>query len=35
MKISLKFVSKGPVNYQPALIQVMVYRQNGDNTLSH
>ena len=34
MKISLKFVSKGPVNNKPALIQVMVYRQNGDKALS-
>ena len=34
MKISLKSVSKGPVNNKPTLIQVMVYHQNGDKALS-
>ena len=35
IKNSHKFVSKGPVNNNSALIQVMVYRKNGDKALSN
>ena len=34
IKISLKFVSKGPINNIPALIQIMVLRLPGDKPLS-
>ena len=34
IKISLKFVSKGPINNIPALVQIMAWRQPGDKTLS-
>ena len=33
-KLSLKFVSKGPINNIPALIQIMAWRQWGDKPLS-
>ena len=33
IKISLKFVPKGPINSIPALIQIMVWSRPGDNTL--
>ena len=34
IKISLKFVLKGPINSIPALVQVMARRQTGDKPLS-
>ena len=34
LKISLKFVSKVPINNIPALIQIMAWRQPGDKPLS-
>ena len=34
IKISLKFVLKGPINNIPALVQIMAWRQPGDNPLS-
>ena len=33
-KISLKFVPKGPINNNPALVQVMAWRRSGDKPLS-
>ena len=33
-KISLKFVSKGPINYIPALVQIMARRRAGAKPLS-
>ena len=30
IKFSLKFVPKGPINYIPALVQIMAWRQPGD-----
>ena len=30
IKISLKFVPKGPINNIPALVQIMAWRQPGD-----
>ena len=33
-KISLKFVSKGPINNIPALVQIMAWRRPGDKPLS-
>ena len=33
-KISLKFVPKGPINNNPALVQIMAWRQPGDKPLS-
>ena len=33
IQISLKFVSKGPVNNKSALVQVMACRPTGDNSL--
>ena len=33
-KISLKFVSKGPINNIPALVQIMAWRRSGDKPLS-
>ena len=33
-KISLKFVPKGPINNNPALVQVMAWRRPGDKPLS-
>ena len=34
IKISLKFVPKGPINNIPALIQIMAWRRPGDKPLS-
>ena len=34
IKISLKFVPKGPVNIIPALVQIMAWRRPGDKPLS-
>ena len=34
IKISLKFVPKGPVNNIPALIEIMAWRRPGDKSLS-
>ena len=34
IKISLKFVPKGPINNIPAFVQIMVWRQSGDKPLS-
>ena len=34
IKISLKFVLKGPVNNIPVLVQIMAWRRPGDKTLS-
>ena len=34
IKISLKFVPKGPINNIPALVQIMVWRRSGDKPLS-
>ena len=34
IKISLKFVPKGPINNIPALVQIMAWRRPGDKTFS-
>ena len=34
MKISLKFVPKGPISNIPALVQIMAWRRPGDKPLS-
>ena len=34
IKISLKFVPKGPMNNIPSLVQIMVWRRPGDKPLS-
>ena len=34
IKISLKFVPKGPINKNPALVQIMAWRRPGDKPLS-
>ena len=34
IKISLKFVPKGPINNIPALVQIMSWRRPGDKKLS-
>ena len=34
IKISSKFVSKGPINNNPALVQIMAWRRSGDKPLS-
>ena len=34
IKISLKFVHKGPINNIPALVQMMAWRRLGDKPLS-
>ena len=34
IKISLKFVPKGPINNIPALVQIMVWFRSGDKPLS-
>ena len=34
IKISLKFVHKGPINNIPALVQIMAWRRPGDKPLS-
>ena len=33
IKISLKFVPKGPVNNNPALVQILAWRRSGDKQL--
>ena len=34
IKISLKFLSKGPINHIPSLVQIMAWRRPGDKPLS-
>ena len=34
IKISLKFIPKGPINNIPALVQIMAWRRLGDKPLS-
>ena len=34
IKISLKFVRKGPINNYPALVQLLAWRRSGDRPLS-
>ena len=34
IKISLNFVPKGPINNNPALVQIMAWRRSGDKSLS-
>ena len=34
IKISLKLVPKGPINNNPALVQIMTWRRSGDKPLS-
>ena len=34
IKISLKFVPKDPINYNPALVQIMAWHRTGDKPLS-
>ena len=34
IKISLKFVLKGPINNNPSLVQIMAWRRSGDTPLS-
>ena len=34
LKFSLKFVPKGPINNNPALVQIMAWRRSGDKPLS-
>ena len=34
IKVSLKFVPKGPINNIPALVQIMAWRRPGDKPLS-
>ena len=34
IKISLKLISKGPINNIPALVQIMAWRRPGDKPLS-
>ena len=34
VKISLKYVPKGPINNIPALVQIMAWRRSGDKPLS-
>ena len=34
IKIPLKFVPKGPINNNPALVQIMAWRRPGDKPLS-
>ena len=34
IKISLKFVPKGPINNIPALVKIMAWRRSGDKPLS-
>ena len=34
IKISLKFVPKGPINNIPALVEIMAWRRPGDKPLS-
>ena len=34
IKISLKFLPQGPINNNPALVQIMAWRRSGDKPLS-
>ena len=34
IKFSLKYVRKGPIDNNPALVQIMAWRQSGDKPLS-
>ena len=34
IKISLKFIPSGLINYIPALVQIMAWRRSGDKPLS-
>ena len=34
IKISLKFIPKGPINHYPSLVQIMAWRRPGDKPLS-
>ena len=34
IKISLKFVAKGPINNIPSFVQIMAWRRSGDKPLS-
>ena len=34
IKISLKFVPRGPINANPSLVQIMVWHRSGDKPLS-
>ena len=34
IKVSLKFVPKGPINNMPALVKIMAWRRPGDKSLS-
>ena len=34
IKISLRFIPKGPINNIPALVQIMPWRRSGDKPLS-
>ena len=34
IKISMEFVPKSPINNNPALVQIMVWRRSGDKPLS-
>ena len=34
IEISLTFIPKGPINYIPALVQMMAWRRTGDKPLS-
>ena len=34
LKVSLKFVPKGPINNNPAFVQIMAWRRPGDKSLS-
>ena len=34
IKISLKFVPRGPINNNPALVQIMAWHRSGDKPLS-
>ena len=34
IKISLKFIPKGPINNIPAMVQIMAWRRSGDKPLS-
>ena len=34
IRISLKFVPKGPINNNPALVQIIAWRRPGDKLLS-
>ena len=34
IKLSLKFVPKGPINNIPALVKIMAWRRQGDKPLS-